>query len=316
MEKHGLRRLAWPLLVMAVALTAPATALAAQCDLIVTNFTGYVLRIDQSGLRTMISGNGAPSQDGEFDLGDLRAVAIGPDGDLFVPDAGGFGSGFGSNGGIWRIDPVTGVRTPVSSNGAPAGTADTDFANPNGIAFADDGSLIVTDYRGGNAGERVLRVNPATGERTLIANNASPSTDGEDFEQLEGLALAPDGTLYIADSDAFDGGGGVFRVDPVSGTRTVVTNNGFPGTAPDFQTPVAVAFDGDGNLLVDDRRTERDYEGTIIRVDPVTGARSLVSDNTAPDQDDATDLINPSGSWPCRRYRKIVWNRGTFNDRL
>ena len=62
-----------------------------------------------------------------------------------------------------------------------------------------------------------------------------------------------------------------------------------------IDTPVAVAFNSDGNLLVVDRRDERRLDGAVIRVDPATGTRTVVSDNDAPNQDDPTDFINPSG---------------------
>ena len=153
----------------------------------------------------------------------------------------------------------------------------------------------MTDY---GSVDKVLRVDPDTGERTVLSTNASPSTDGIAFASLDGLHVdARDGTIYVADSNAYDGGGGVFRVDPVSGERTMISNNDSPavGSVPDYENPGAIAIDRNGDLLVADRMSQNEYFGSVIRVDPQTGARTLVSANDAPDQDDAVDLVSPAG---------------------
>jgi sugar lactone lactonase YvrE len=300
---HAARRLGMALLLGAVALTAaPAAAIATQGDVIVTNYR-YVTRTDATGARTILSGFSNPGQDGDFNLGDTIGVAMAPNGDLFVADAGWFDSPtpselpvsrFGDKGGIWRIDAKTGFRTPVSSNADPVTPAAQNFESPVGVAVEADGNLIVTDY---GSNDRVFRVNPDTGDRTVLSNNASPSTDGIGFSSIEGLAIAPDGTIYVADSNAYDGGGGIFRVDPVTGERTMISNNDSPavGTVPDYDNPSALAFDRNGDLLVADRMTQGDFFGSVIRVDPVTGERTLVSDNDTPDEDDDVDLVSPAG---------------------
>jgi sugar lactone lactonase YvrE len=301
---HGGRRLAVTLVGVAATLAAvPAAAVAAQGDLIVTNLR-QVIRVDASGTRTMVSSNTSPGQGVEFNMGDTIGVAMGPDGDLFVADAGWFDnpnpfqlpeSGFGDTGGVWRIDPATGVRTVVSSNATNDG--DADFDSPVGIAFEADGNLLVSDYDRDGSAEHLFRIDPDTGYRTLLSSNASPSTDGASYASVEGLAITPGGTIYLADSNARDGGGGVFRVDPASGERTMITNNDSPGVGdvPDFENPSAVAVDGNGDLLVADRQDEGDFVGAVIRVDPMTGERSLVSATGNPAQDFHEDLVNPAG---------------------
>lgn len=295
---RGLRRVAPPLLALTVAAAAvPATAPAAQGDLFVTNF-GHVIRIDATGARTMVSGNTSPGQGGQANFGDTIGLAVAPDGDIFVADAGLGGSAFGSTGGVWRVDPATGVRTVVSSNGSHPQAPAENFDSPVGVAVEADGNLVVTDYdTGGSTRERVFRVDPDTGARTILADNTTPSLDGEQLQSLEGLAIAPDGTIYVGDANAYDGGGGVFRVDPVTGTRSMVSNNDSPavGAVPDFENPSAIAIDGNGDLLVADRQEQEDFVGAVIRVDPDTGERSLVSANDAPDQEDEVDLVNPAG---------------------
>ena len=219
---HEARRLAMGLLLGAVALTAaPAPAVATQGDVIVTNYR-YVTRIDATGARTILSGFANPGQDGDFNLGDTLGVAMASNGDLFVADGGWFDSPtgsqlpesrFGDSGGIWRIDAKTGFRTPVSSNDEPVTPAAQNFSTPVGVAIEADGNLIVTDY---GSTDKVFRIDPDTGERSVLSTNASPSTDDIGFASLDGVAVLADGTIYVADSNAHDGGGGVFRVEPRS----------------------------------------------------------------------------------------------------
>ena len=196
---------------------------------------------------------------------------------------------------MWRIDPVTGIRTPVSSNADPVNPA-AEFSSPDGIAFEADGNLIVSDYATDGGDGAVFRVNPDHGraDRPLIEHRPA---DRRRVRNAEGVAIAPDRTIYVADSDAYDGDGGVFRVNPDTGQRTMISNNDSPtvGTVPDYQTPVAIAIDGNGDLLVAERMSEGDDEGAVIRVDPDTGTRSPVSANDAPVQDDDDLFANPAG---------------------
>jgi hypothetical protein len=300
-----MRCFAAPVLALATAFGAlPATAVAAQGDLLVTNLRQVIRADGTTGARTMVSSNTSPGQGVDFNMGDTIGLAMGPDGDVFVADAGWFdspnpfqlpASGFGDTGGVWRIDTATGVRTVVSSNATHDG--DADFDSPVGVAFEADGNLIVSDYDANGNGEHVFRIDPDVGYRTLLSSNASPSTDGESYQSVEGLAITPGGTIYMADSNAHGGGGGVFRVNPVTGERTMISNNASPGVGavPDFENPSAVAVDGNGDLLVADRQDQSDFVGAVIRVDPVTGERSLVSATGNPAQDFHEDLVNPAG---------------------
>ena len=129
------------------------------------------------------------------------------------------------------------------------------------------------------------------------------------------MAVAPDRTLYVADSDAYDGDGGVFRVNPDTGQRTMISNNDSDklGNVPDYQTPVAIAIDDNGNLLVAERMTEGDDEGAVIRVDPDTGTRSPISANDAPVQDDDDLFANPAGI-AIAPNDDIFVSRGVFSN--
>jgi hypothetical protein len=63
------------------------------------------------------------------------------------------------------------------------------------------------------------------------------------------VAVEASGDILIADADAFDGNGGVIRVNPVNGAQTVVSQGGA------FFSPFDIAVEASGDILVADRST-------------------------------------------------------------
>ena len=252
-------------------------AVAANGDILVADPSafgggGAVIRVNPvSGARTTLSANTAPAGGPNFD--DPVDVAVAANGDILVVDDDAFDTG----GGVIRVNPVSGVRTTVSANTAPAGAPT--FFNPNGIAVAPNGDILVVDP---NAlpGGAVIRVNLASGARTTVSQNAAPA-GGPSFVAPAGIAVAPNGDIFVADQNAFNVGGSVIRVNPVSGARTLVSDNTMPAGGPSFADPVGITMAANGDILVADEEAFGG-SGGVIRVNPVSGARTAVSENTAP----------------------------------
>ncbi len=202
------------------------------------------------------------------------APAQGAAGDIFVAED----QAFGGTGGVIRVDPASGIRTTVSENSSPPGGPS--FTGPEGIALEPDGDILIGDYEAFGGTGAVIRVDPATGVRTTVSENSSPA-GGASFSDPTGLELDSAGRIIVADFDAFGGTGGVIRVDPVTGVRTTVSENSSPAGGPSFDDPADVAFEADGDILVVDGAA---FGGTggVIRVDPVTGVRTTVSENSSP----------------------------------
>jgi DNA-binding beta-propeller fold protein YncE len=95
------------------------------------------------------------------------------------------------------------------------------------------------------------------------------------FVDPRGLAVEADGNILIADPDAFDGGGGVIRVNPETGTQTKVSSGNM------FVAPLGVAVEADGNILVVDSEAFSG-NGGVIRVNPQTGTQTKVSSGGGP----------------------------------
>jgi hypothetical protein len=230
----------------------------------------------------------------------LGAIPAAAAADVFVADSG----AFGGSGGIIRVDSTTGARTTISENSSPAGGPA--FVDPLGVVIAPNGDLLVADQSAfAGAGGGVIRVNPVTGQRTTVSENASPA-GGPQFVDPFALTLAANGDILVSDQNAFGGGGGVFRVDPVTGARTVVTQNGLPPGGPSFSAPFGITTEANGNIVVADSAL-----AALVRVDPVSGARTVLSDNTTPAGSPAFD--DPYGVARAANGDLIVGDGFAFN---
>lgn len=221
---------------------------------------GEVVRVDPvTGAQTTASSGGLFFR--PFD------IAVEADGNLLVVDA--FAS---ARGGVIRVDPGTGTQTMLSIGEIQAST--TPFRGV-GIALEADGSILVAEQclAGGAGGGRLIRVDPASGSRTVVST-------GGDFVSPIGVAVEADGRIVVADANAFgsaDGlvhDGGVIRVDPETGTQTKVSAGG------GFVGPRGIVVEADGSILVSDSEAFGGG-GAVIRVDPVTGAHTTVASGGA-----------------------------------
>src|SRR5262249_34828456 len=88
--------------------------------------------------------------------------------------------------------------------------------------------------------------------------------------------LLPGDSLIIDPSAGKGGRGALFRVNPATGTRWLLSDFGDGDNRG--VNPGGVAVDGNGNILVSDVDAGTDTLGALFRVDPNTGARTLLSD--------------------------------------
>ena len=233
-----------------------------------------VIRVNKTtGVRTLISNNTTPA--GGPDFSTPSGIAVEADGSVLIADLSAFPQG---NGGVIRVDPVTGTRTTLSRNGSPAGGPA--FDGPMDIAVADNGDIYVAN----TFGNTIIKVDPVTGARTLVSRNNNPA-GGPSFGWPWGMTIAPDGDILISDSSAFGGDGGIIRVDPATGARSTLSSNTSPAGGPSFDHPGDLIVDQCGHILLTDSGAE-----AIYQVDLTTGARTTVSDNTS--------AGSPAYAWP------------------
>jgi sugar lactone lactonase YvrE len=180
---------------------------------------------------------------------------------------------------ILRADPATGGLTEISRNGAQGDL----FSHPHDIAVAADGSLLVADMGAFATSTdrtpdgRIVRVDPVTGQQSLVSS-------GSLLVDPAGLAVAPDGLIYVVENVGATGEPGVVAVDPGSGAQSLVTQGGqlcYPfGIAVHPSGSVLVTnygdFTGGGtvvNCLFD--------HGSLVRVDLATKSQTVLSRNAA-----------------------------------
>jgi streptogramin lyase len=185
---------------------------------------------------------------------------------------------------LLRVDPSTGDRSVVSGCVDATCTSQVGsgpgFLGPRLITRDDDGSLLITD-RSENTVCAVVRVDPTSGDRTLVSGCtdlacSSQVGTGPTMERAFGIEVEASGGILVADTLA------VLWIDPVSGNRSVLSGCADPsctveiGAGPSFGAPIGVEIEAGGDILVTDSAEGSAFRA-IFRVDPSTGARTIVS---------------------------------------
>ena len=284
-------------------------ALAPAGDLYVTDAREHVVRRIEpvTGIVRVVAGTGKPGSSGDGGLASdarlnaPRALCVAPGGDLLIADA--------EEHVVRRVSALTGNITTMagagypgtSGNGGPA--TEAALHTPTGLAMSVEGDLFLAE-RGSHRVRCVLAASglilPIAGSGALgYAGDNGPATSAQ-FHAPEGVAVAPNGDLYIADT----GNHVVRRVAHATGIVTTVVGTGKPGDTGDggpatsalLRAPRALAFGPAGDLFIVDtgnhrvRRIER--ESGIITTVAGTGGPGFSGDGGA-----ASDarLHSPSG---------------------
>jgi RHS repeat-associated protein len=212
-----------------------------------------------------LAGNGTPGSTG--DGGQATAAALNfpggatfdPAGNLYVSDT--------FNDRIRKITP-NGVISTFAGTGTTGYNGDGGLAvnaqlhSPLELTAGADGSVIFADVDN----HRVRRIDP-TGLISTVAGDGNDASSGDggsataaSLSQPVSVALAADGTLYIADYQSAR----IRKVSPDgaissfagTGTPGFVGDNG-PATAARLYQPSSLVLDVDGNLLVADTGNHR-----------------------------------------------------------
>jgi DNA-binding beta-propeller fold protein YncE len=242
------------------------------------------------------TGDGGPAN--QATLSRPCGIATGPDGDIYVTE-----TEFHDT--VRRIDAETGTISPVAGteghgyagDGGPA--TEALFQSPCGLAVAPDGDVFVADSE-----NRVIRrIDGDTGIVTTFAGTGVRGSTGDSgpaaqatLDMPVALALAPDGSLFIADPL-------VHRIRKVSpdGIITTVAGTGAAGYDGDevpaagarLNQPRGLAFEPDGSLLIADAGNQM-----IRRIAPDGMIRRVAGSGQRGRSGDGGPWLSAQFDWP------------------
>jgi len=243
------------------------------------------------------------------------ALAVGPDGSLYIAE-GHRARRVGPDG---TISTVAG--TGENGSGGDGGPAtDAQVSEPSGLAIGPDGSLYIAEggqpadgpgaagavpavarrlvwshgldmahVVGGRAAARTSRAEvlagvPTAGRVRRVGTDGVITTVAA-LGASSALAVAPDGSLYVAESFQ---GSQVHRVDPDGTVRVIAgtgergsSGDGGPATAARLDCPSALAIAPDGSLYIAEGG-HPETGGCVRRVDVVGTISTLVSGLACP----------------------------------
>lgn len=139
------------------------------------------------------------------------------------------------------------------------------------------GDILVID----SVSNKLLLIDPRTSIRTVVSDFNDP-TQGPLGRELGSIAITPDGQLYVSDFSAGDPpnftGGAIFWVEPHTGRRLIVSNF----SQGPFRNILYYGMEADeeGRLLVNSINDTDSPASRIVRVEPWTDRRVLISDST------------------------------------
>ena len=225
-------------------------------------FSPQILRVDVSGILTVaagqpqsgFSGDGGPATEAE--LHNASAIAVGPDGNLFISDSGNHRVRMVDTDGIITTVAGTGEQG-FSGDGGPATQASLN--NPLGLVVDGQGNLYMWD-----AGNLRIRMVDTDGIITTVAGTGERGSGPDGAPAIEaslgnpnfhpqGLAFDPAGRLHITDL----GNSRIWMIDPEGRLRAVAgseesaySGDGGPATEAGLNLPLDIALGPDGSLYI------------------------------------------------------------------
>lgn len=160
---------------------------------------------------------------------------------------------------IIQVELATGIKTLISSNATHSGVA---FNKPNSISFQlNSKSLLVIQEPSGETGVDIIKIDIASGERSLMANDI----DARVMSAVNDSLFLEDGTFVIM------GWRFIYKVNLTTGVSSLLSSNGVEGGVP-FGQLSAISYDSNKNRLF---AIDTELKG-IFAIDISTGNRSLL----------------------------------------
>lgn len=199
--------------------------------------TGAVSTVAGSGAQGAVDATGRAAS-----FNQPGGLAPGLQGQTLVADTG--------NHRIREISATGTVSRWVGSGAAGAADNGASFRALDSLVFDAQGNLYASEI----TNHKIRTISPTGVVTTFAGSGASGTTDGPaalaSFRSPTGMAMDPDGTLYVADA-----GAGTIRKITADGFVTTVAGSGAMGTADgvglaaSFDAPSVLALDPTGSVL-------------------------------------------------------------------
>ncbi len=179
--------------------------------LYIADVRGHRIRVVDlpSGIIETFAGDGSGKREGDGGpvskarLFGARAVAVGPDGDVFILEREGHS--------LRKVEADTGIITTVAGNGVKGDSGDggpatqATFNGPKELCVAPDGSAV---YVVDTENQKIRRVDMKTGIITTVAGNGQRGPQGDGgpataakLDRPHGVAVDSKGTFWIGDTN-------------------------------------------------------------------------------------------------------------------
>jgi hypothetical protein len=185
-----------------------------------------------------------------------------------------------------RVNPQNDRRVIVSDFENPAqGEVCFDGCFITNMALQNARKIFVSTME---STSKLVRVNTVTGQRLLVTDFSNPAQGpvGEVGFFASGLAVEVSGHILVA-ADRMEDGFALFRVNPKTGHRAIVSNFNNRAQGLCAVNPFGVALEESGNVIVYAAKCDLSTGvciNLLFRVNAQTGQRTVVSNGSKPAQ--------------------------------
>ena len=195
-----------------------------------------------------------------------------------------------SAGGLAKIDGAGAWTNLTDFGDAAHGPTFAPPQFPTYLAIADPARVFFIH------GTRLAQLDPSMGVRMVISDFGDPSQGPLLPDRPRGLAIEPSGDFLIVHGDYQESA--LIRIERATGIRTIVSNLYDPTQGPALVSPppIGVVVEQSGHIVIGGviaaSEDPFDWAWVLLRIDAVSGQRTIVSNFNDPMQGFTGNLLN------------------------